>query len=60
MAIAGLMASGANIIAAVIGTDFWINLLDRTLAIVIAFAIIKVIPDRTLIKYSLGSNFTKK
>lgn len=60
VAIAGLMASGANIIAAVIGTDFWINLLDRTLAIVIAFAIIKVIPDRTLIKYSLGSNFTKK
>ena len=27
---------------------------------VIAFAVVKVIPDRTLIKYSLGANFTKK
>ena len=60
VAIAGLLASGANIIAAVVGTDFWINLIDRALAMVIAFAIVKVIPDRTLIKYSLGANFTKK
>ena len=57
---AGLLASGANIIAAVVGTDFWINLIDRALAMVIAFAVVKVIPDRTLIKYSLGANFTKK
>ena len=60
VAIAGLLASGANIIAAVVGTDFWINLIDRALAMVIAFALVKVIPDRTLIKYSLGDNFTKK
>lgn len=60
VAIAGLLASGANIIAAVVGTDFWINLIDRALAMVIAFAVVKVIPDRTLIKYSLGANFTKK
>ena len=60
VAIAGLLASGANIIAAVVGTDFWINLIDRALAMVIAFAVVKVFPDRTLIKYSLGANFTKK
>ena len=60
VAIAGLLASGANIIEAVVGTDFWINLIDRALAMVIAFAVVKVIPDRTLIKYSLGANFTKK
>lgn len=60
VAIAGLLASGANIIAAVVGTDFWINMIDRAIAIVIAFAVVKVIPDRTLIKYSLGANFTKK
>lgn len=60
VAIAGLLASGANIIAAVVGTDFWINLIDRALAMVIAFAVVKVIPDRTLIKYSLGADFTKK
>lgn len=60
VAIAALLASGTNIIAAVVGTDFWINLLDRSIAIIISFAIIKVIPDRTLIKYSLGANFTKK
>lgn len=60
VAIAGLLASGANVIAAVVGTDFWINLIDRALAMVIAFAVVKVIPDRTLIKYSLGANFTKK
>ena len=34
VAIAGLLASGANIIAAVVGTDFWINLIDRALAMV--------------------------
>ncbi len=60
VAIAALLASGTNIIAAVVGTDFWINLLDRSIAIIISFAIIKVIPDRTLIKYSLGANFTRK
>lgn len=60
VAIAGLMASGANIVAAVVGTDFWVNLVDRSLAMIISFAVIKVIPDRTLIKYSLGGNFTKK
>lgn len=59
-AIAGLMASGANIIKAVVGTDFIVNLIDRSIAIVVAFAVIKVIPDRTLIKYSLGYNFAKK
>ena len=60
VAIAGLMAAGTNIVTAVIGTDFWVNLVDRSLAIIISFAVIKVIPDRTLIKYSLGENYTKK
>lgn len=60
MAIAALLASGANIWASVIGTDFWINTLDRAVSIAIAFAVIKVIPDKTLIKYSLGRFFTKK
>ena len=60
VAIASLMAAGTNIVTAVIGTDFWVNLVDRSLSILVSFAVIKVIPDRTLIKYSLGTNYTKK
>jgi len=60
VAIAALLASGANIWTSVIGTDFWINTLDRAISIAIAFSVIKVIPDKTLIKYSLGQFYTKK
>lgn len=60
MAIAALLASGANIWTSVIGTDFWINTLDRAISIAVAFAVIKVMPDRTLIKYCLGRFYTKK
>ena len=60
VAIAGLMAAGSNIVSAVIGTDLWVNALDRAIGLVVAYAIIRVIPDRTLIKYALGDKYTKK
>lgn len=60
VAIAGLMAAGSNIVSAVIGTDLWVNALDRAIGLVVAYAVIRVIPDRTLIKYALGDKYTKK
>ena len=57
---AALMASGVNIWKAVISTNLLFTCLDRIIAIVITWFMIKVIPDRTLIKYSLGNNYIKK
>ena len=54
------LAAGSNIVSAVIGTDLWVNALDRAIGLVVAYAIIRVIPDRTLIKYALGDKYTKK
>lgn len=59
VAIASLMAAGTNIIAAVIGTDFWVNILDKIVSLIIIVGILQVIPDRTKIKYSLGEKYAK-
>lgn len=57
---ATLMASGVNIWKAVIGTNFLFTCIDRVIAIVITWLIIKVIPARSLVKYSLGTNYIKQ
>ena len=60
LAIATLLATGHNIWASVIGTDFIINTIDRALSMLISFAVIKVMPARTLIKYALGEQYIEK
>jgi energy-coupling factor transport system substrate-specific component len=56
---ATMMASGVNIWKAVISTSLLFTCIDRIIAIVVTGLIIKVIPARTLIKYSLGTNYIK-
>lgn len=53
------MAAGANIWAAFFGTDGIFTTLDRTISFFISWGVIKVIPDRTLIKFGCGENFIK-
>lgn len=57
---ATLMATGSNIWSAVISTELVFTVLDRIISFFIVFAIIKVIPERTLIKFSLGENYISK
>lgn len=54
------MAAGANIWAAVIGSDGLFTVVDRIISFVISYMIIKVIPERTLIKFSCGENYIKE
>ena len=54
---ATLMASGVNIWKAVIGTNLLFTFIDRIIAIVVTWLIIKVIPARTLVKYNLGTYY---
>lgn len=55
-----LLASGADIWKSVIGGDSIFTLADRAIACVIALGVIRVIPDRTLIKFSCGRNYIKE
>lgn len=54
------MAAGANIWAAVIGSDGLFTVVDRIISFVISYLIIKVIPGRTLIKFACGENYIKE
>ncbi len=54
------MAAGANIWAAVIGTEGIFTLLDRIISVAISILVIKVIPPRTLVKFGCGSNYIKE
>ncbi len=54
------MAAGANIWAAVIGSDGLFTVVDRVISFVISYLIIKVIPERTLIKFACGENYIKE
>lgn len=56
---ATLMATGSNIWTSVIGSDGIFTVIDRIISFVITFLIIRVIPDRTLIKFSLGEFYIK-
>lgn len=59
LAIAALLATGQNIWASVVGTDLIVNTIDRAISIAISYAVINVMPARTLIKYDLGSQYVK-
>jgi energy-coupling factor transport system substrate-specific component len=57
---ATLLGAGANIWVAVIGTDGLFNLIDRIISFGISWLVIKVLSDRTLIKFGVGGNYIKK
>lgn len=57
---AAAMAAGANICAAFFGTEGVFQVLDRIISFLICWAVIKVIPPRTLVKFGCGSNYIKE
>lgn len=57
---AAAMAAGANIWAAFFGTEGIFTVLDRIISFLISWAVIKVIPPRTLVKFGCGSNYIKE
>lgn len=57
---AAALAAGANIWAAFFGTEGVFRVLDRIISFLICWAVIKVIPTRNLIKFSLGELYIKK
>ena len=57
---AAAMAAGANIWAAFFGTEGVFQVLDRIISFLICWAVIKVIPPRTLVKFGCGSNYIKE
>ena len=57
---AAAMAAGANIWAAFFGTEGVFHVLDRIISFLICWAVIKVIPPRTLVKFGCGSNYIKE
>ena len=57
---AAALAAGANIWAAFFGTEGVFQVLDRITSFLICWAVIKVIPTRNLIKFSLVELYIKK
>lgn len=55
-----LMASGRDIWTAVTSTEILFTGLDRIISLVITFLVIKVIPARTLVRFSCGENYIKQ
>lgn len=60
MIAAGLMATGKQILEAVLSVYIVTETIGKVISIFVAYVIIKVIPDRTLTKYKYGMNFVKK
>lgn len=60
MLAAGLMATGIEIISAVFSVYIIVEIIGKLISIVIAYLIIKAIPERSLVKYRFGMNFIKK
>lgn len=54
------MAAGANIWSAFFGVDGLATVIDRLVSFFICMAVIKVIPPRTLVKFSCGNNYIKE
>ena len=59
MIAAGLMATGKQILEAVLSVYIVTETIGKTISVFVAYIIIKVIPDRTLTKYRYGMNFVK-
>ena len=55
-----LMASGQSIWTSVLSVEIIWTTLDRIISWIISLGVMKVMPDRTLVKYSLGELYTKK
>lgn len=60
MITAAVMATGRNIWVSFMAGEGLFNAVDRVISLGLCLAIIKVLPERTLIKFSLGENFIKK
>lgn len=60
MIAAGLMATGKQILEAVLSVYIVTETIGKMISIFVTYVIIKVIPDRTLTKYKYGMNFVKK
>ncbi len=56
---AAAMAAGTNIWASVIGTEGVFTVVDRIISYALSYLVIKVIPDRTLVKFGCGMNYIK-
>ena len=57
MIAAGLMATGKQILEAVLSVYIVTETIGKMISIFVAYVIIKVIPDRTLTKYKYGMEF---
>lgn len=55
-----LMATGQNLLSAVTTSVLLANLVDKVLTVYIVFFIARVLPARTLTRFSLGEFFMKK
>ncbi len=58
--ISALLASGKAIVQSVFGSVFITNFLDKSISILLSLAIIKMIPNKYLIKYPLGELYINK
>lgn len=57
---ATLMATGTNIWTAFFSSEGLMTIIDRAISYLISWLVIRVIPERTLVKFSLGENFIRK
>ena len=55
-----LMASGQSIWASVLSVEIIWTTLDRIISWLVSLGVMACIPDRTLVKFSLGELYTKK
>lgn len=58
--ITGLMATGKKLLESVLSVYIVTETVGKMISVLIAYFIIKVLPERTLTKYKYGMNFTSK
>lgn len=59
MLAAGLMATGRKILESVLSVYIVTETVGKVLSIIVAYIVIKAIPDRSLTKFKYGMNFVK-
>lgn len=57
---AGLMATGKEILEAVLSVYIVTETIDKLISVFVAYLIIKAIPARSLVKYKFGEKYIKK
>lgn len=60
MIAAGLMATGKKIFEAVLSVSIVTETVGKTISVMVAFAIMKAIPERSLVKFPYGVKYIKK